>query len=103
MEVVVQPTVEQAVELAARLIAARVVRAKPDLVLGLATGRTSRFSTGHVITRRGTVRGEVPQSCGTQASPCRAHRWWRFRLRALSGLWNLHVLQLLAKVVHLVL
>jgi hypothetical protein len=35
MEVIIQPTVEQAVELAARLIAARV-RAKPDLVLGLA-------------------------------------------------------------------
>jgi len=39
MEVIIQATVEQAVELAARLIAARV-RAKPDLVLGLATGRT---------------------------------------------------------------
>ena len=39
MEVVIQPTVEKAVELAARLIAARV-RTKPDLVLGLATGRT---------------------------------------------------------------
>ena len=39
MEVIIQPNVEQAAELTARLIAARL-RAKPDLVLGLATGRT---------------------------------------------------------------
>src|SRR6516165_11670661 len=39
MEVIIQPTVEQAAELTARLIAARL-RAKADLVLGLATGRT---------------------------------------------------------------
>ena len=39
MEVIIQPNVEQAAELTARLIAVRL-RAKPDLVLGLATGRT---------------------------------------------------------------
>ena len=39
MEVIVRPDADAAAFLAARLIAARV-RAKPDLVLGLATGRT---------------------------------------------------------------
>jgi glucosamine-6-phosphate deaminase len=39
MEVIIRPDAEQAADLAARLIAARL-RAKPDLVLGLATGRT---------------------------------------------------------------
>jgi glucosamine-6-phosphate deaminase len=39
MEVAIQPNVEKAAELPARLIATRL-RAKPDLVLGLATGRT---------------------------------------------------------------
>ena len=39
MEVIIQPTTENAAELVARLIAKRL-RAKPSLVLGLATGRT---------------------------------------------------------------
>jgi glucosamine-6-phosphate deaminase len=39
MEVIVRPDADRAAMLAARLIAARL-RAKPDLVLGLATGRT---------------------------------------------------------------
>ncbi len=39
MEVIIRANAEQVAELAARLIAARL-RAKPDLVLGLATGRT---------------------------------------------------------------
>jgi glucosamine-6-phosphate deaminase len=39
MEVIIRPNADQVAELAARLIAARL-RAKPDLVLGLATGRT---------------------------------------------------------------
>jgi glucosamine-6-phosphate deaminase len=39
MEVIIRPDAEQATELASRLIAARL-RSKPDLVLGLATGRT---------------------------------------------------------------
>lgn len=39
MEVIVQPDADRAAMLAARLVAARL-RAKPDLVLGLATGRT---------------------------------------------------------------
>jgi len=39
MEVITRPDAEAAVELVARLIADRL-RAKPDLVLGLATGRT---------------------------------------------------------------
>lgn len=39
MEVIIRPSAEQAAELVAWLIAARL-RSKPDLVLGLATGRT---------------------------------------------------------------
>ena len=39
MEVIVRPTAEEAAELVAGLVAARL-RSKPDLVLGLATGRT---------------------------------------------------------------
>ena len=39
MEVIIQPDADAAAMLAARLIAARM-REKPDLVLGLATGRT---------------------------------------------------------------
>jgi len=39
MEVIIRPNAELAAELVARLIAARL-RSKPDLVLGLATGRT---------------------------------------------------------------
>ncbi|MGI9434241.1 MAG: glucosamine-6-phosphate deaminase [Geminicoccaceae bacterium] len=39
MEVIIRPAREKAADLAARLIAARM-RAKPDMVLGLATGRT---------------------------------------------------------------
>jgi glucosamine-6-phosphate deaminase len=39
MEVIIRPTAEEAAELVARLIAARL-RSNPDLVLGLATGRT---------------------------------------------------------------
>jgi len=39
MEVIIQPDADRAATLAARLIAARL-RDKPDLVLGLATGRT---------------------------------------------------------------
>ncbi len=39
MEVIIQFDANQAAELTSRLIAVRL-RAKPDLVLGLATGRT---------------------------------------------------------------
>jgi glucosamine-6-phosphate deaminase len=39
MEVIIRPTAEEAAELVAGLITARL-RSKPDLVLGLATGRT---------------------------------------------------------------
>jgi glucosamine-6-phosphate deaminase len=39
MEVIIRPTAEEAAEIVARLVAARL-RSKPDLVLGLATGRT---------------------------------------------------------------
>ncbi len=52
MEVIVRFGAEQAAELASRLIAARL-RAKPDLVLGLATGRTmERVYDRLVATRR---------------------------------------------------
>src|SRR6516225_8866783 len=62
MEVVIQPTVEQAVELAARLIAGRV-RAKPDLVLGLATGRTMEGVYDRLVS--------IQQSDGLDFSRCR--------------------------------
>lgn len=39
MQVITQPSAEQAVDFVARLLAARI-RSKPDCVLGLATGRT---------------------------------------------------------------
>jgi glucosamine-6-phosphate deaminase len=39
VEILIRPTAEQVAQLAARLVSERV-RAKPDLVLGLATGRT---------------------------------------------------------------
>jgi glucosamine-6-phosphate deaminase len=39
MEVIIRPTAEKAAELVSRLVSARL-RSKPDLVLGLATGRT---------------------------------------------------------------
>ena len=62
MEVVIQPTVEQAVELAARLIAGRV-RAKPDLVLGLATGRTMEGVYDRLVS--------IQRSDGLDFSRCR--------------------------------
>ena len=62
MEVVIQPTLEQAVELAGRLIAARV-RAKPDLVLGLATGRTMEGVYDRLVS--------IQQSDGLDFSRCR--------------------------------
>ena len=52
MEVIIRPTAEQAAELVARLIAVRL-RSKPDLVLGLATGRTmERVYDSLVATHR---------------------------------------------------
>lgn len=47
MEVIIQPTAEKAALLVARLIARRL-RAKPALVLGLATGRTMEQVYGHL-------------------------------------------------------
>lgn len=48
MEVIIQPTAEDAALLAARLIA-RELRARPDLVLGLATGRTMERVYRHLV------------------------------------------------------
>jgi glucosamine-6-phosphate deaminase len=62
MEVVIQSTVEQAVELAARLIAARL-RAKPDFVLGLATGRTMEGVYDRLVS--------IQRSEGLDFSRCR--------------------------------
>lgn len=54
MEVVIRPDAGRAAQLVARLIAARV-RAKPDLVLGLATGRTmERVYDGLAAMRQDT-------------------------------------------------
>ncbi|MBW0000496.1 MAG: glucosamine-6-phosphate deaminase [Verrucomicrobia bacterium] len=51
MEVIIRPDPEQAADLAARLIAARL-RAKPDLVLGLATGRTMERVYDRLVAMR---------------------------------------------------
>lgn len=51
MEVIIRPDPERAADLAARLIAARL-RAKPDLVLGLATGRTMERVYDRLVTLR---------------------------------------------------
>jgi len=51
MEVIIRPDPEQAADLAARLIATRL-RAKPNLVLGLATGRTMERVYDRLVTLR---------------------------------------------------
>jgi glucosamine-6-phosphate deaminase len=51
MEVIIRPSAEAAAELASRLIAARL-RAKPDLVLGLATGRTMKRVYDRLVDTR---------------------------------------------------
>lgn len=49
MEVIIRPTVHEAIDLVVKLIANRVA-AKPDIVLGLATGRTmGRVYAGLVV------------------------------------------------------
>jgi glucosamine-6-phosphate deaminase len=62
MEVIIRTSTEQAAELASRLVAARL-RAKPDLVLGLATGRTMERVYDRLVTMR--------QSEGLDFSRCR--------------------------------
>ncbi len=62
MEVIIRSDAEQAAELASRLIAARL-RAKPDLVLGLATGRTMERVYDRLVGTR--------QSEGLDFSRCR--------------------------------
>jgi glucosamine-6-phosphate deaminase len=62
MEVIVRPTAEHAAELVARLIAARL-RSKPDLVLGLATGRTMERVYDRLVATQ--------QSEGLDFSRCR--------------------------------
>ncbi len=52
MEVIIRPNAEQAAKLVARLIAARL-RAKPDLVLGLATGRTMERVYDRLVATQG--------------------------------------------------
>jgi glucosamine-6-phosphate deaminase len=62
MEVIVRPTAEHAAELVGRLIAARL-RSKPDLVLGLATGRTMERVYDRLVAAQ--------QSEGLDFSRCR--------------------------------
>ena len=50
MEVIIRPDPDAVAELTCRLIAARV-RAKPGLVLGLATGRTMERVYNRLVTR----------------------------------------------------
>ncbi len=51
MEVIIRPTVEMASELVARLICGRL-RSNPDLVLGLATGRTMERVYDRLVARQ---------------------------------------------------
>jgi len=62
MEVIIRPGAEEAAELASRLIAARL-HAKPDLVLGLATGRTMARVYDRLVAKH--------QSEGLDFSQCR--------------------------------
>jgi glucosamine-6-phosphate deaminase len=62
MEIIILPSPKEVAELASRLIAARV-RAKPDLVLGLATGRTMERVYDRLVARN--------QSEGLDFSRCR--------------------------------
>jgi glucosamine-6-phosphate deaminase len=62
MEVIIRSDAEQAAELASRLIVARL-RAKPDLVLGLATGRTMERVYDRLVATQ--------QSEGLDFSRCR--------------------------------
>jgi glucosamine-6-phosphate deaminase len=62
MEVVIRTSPEEAAELTSRLIAARL-RAKPDLVLGLATGRTMERVYDRLVAKH--------QSEGLDFSRCR--------------------------------
>lgn len=62
MEVIVRPDADAAAELAARLIAARL-RAKPDLVVGLATGRTMERVYDRLVA--------MQRSAGLDFSRCR--------------------------------
>ena len=51
MEIIIQPTSEEATAVAADLIA-RLLRRKPDAVLGLATGSTPQLLYRQLIERR---------------------------------------------------
>jgi glucosamine-6-phosphate deaminase len=62
MEVIVRPDADAAAALAARLIAARL-RAKPDLVVGLATGRTMERVYDQLVA--------MQRSAGLDFSRCR--------------------------------
>ena len=62
MEVIIRTSPEEAAELTSRLIAARL-RAKPDLVLGLATGRTMERVYDRLVAKH--------QSEGLDFSRCR--------------------------------
>jgi glucosamine-6-phosphate deaminase len=62
MEVIIRPDADKAAELTSRLIEARL-RAKPDLVLGLATGRTMERVYDKLVAKH--------QSEGLDFSQCR--------------------------------
>lgn len=62
MEVIIRPSPDEAADLACRLIATRL-RAKPDLVLGLATGRTMERVYDRLVAAH--------QSQGLDFSACR--------------------------------
>ncbi|MFV0332990.1 MAG: glucosamine-6-phosphate deaminase [Tropicimonas sp.] len=55
MEVIIQPDAAQAVDLVARLLAERI-RARPDIVLGLATGRTMEDVYERLVASRVSFR-----------------------------------------------
>jgi glucosamine-6-phosphate deaminase len=62
MEVIVRPNAEQAAELVARLIAARL-RSKPELVLGLATGRTMERVYDRLVASQGKEAPDFSRCC----------------------------------------
>jgi glucosamine-6-phosphate deaminase len=75
MEVIILANPKEAAELTSRLIAARL-RAKPDLLLGLATGRTMERVYDRLVAKH--------QGEGLDFSRCRTFKLWR-----KIGLWDL--------------
>ena len=88
MEIVIRPTADAAFDLAARLVAERL-RAKPDLVLGCATGRTMEgiydrlvdMHEGHALSFAGVTTFNLDEYIGlAKHDPSSYHTYMRERL-----------------------